>query len=207
MKRRKWLQRQMTRNKNLSNGSDIDFYEVKAKQKQGVFRSCHTKLFIRCGGVALLDDQRHTGKVVQRGGSYRMYSPRDLLWRTSNSGEDVQLESMEPVSKEMKGAKSVSPEFTVYWKQPKCRWVFEYIISNTTNSRRKAFMIWKQFHLFSTEKKNCKLIHCDEGHFFPKWLWQISFCGPGTGMKYKNRGNGTQKSIRNISTWKTGIPF
>ena len=26
-------------------------------------------------------------------------------------------------------------------------------------------------------------------------------------MKYKNRGNGTQKSIRNIPTWKTGIPF
>ena len=27
----------MTRNKNLSNGSNIDFYEVKAKQKQGGF--------------------------------------------------------------------------------------------------------------------------------------------------------------------------
>ena len=37
MKRRKSLQRLMMRNKNLSNGSDTDFYEVKAKQKHGVF--------------------------------------------------------------------------------------------------------------------------------------------------------------------------
>ena len=34
-------------------------------------------------------------------------------------GEDDQLESMEPVSKGRKGAKSVSAEFTDYWRQPK----------------------------------------------------------------------------------------
>ena len=35
------------------------------------------------------------------------------------SGEDDQLESIEPVSKERKGAKRVSAEFTDYWRQPK----------------------------------------------------------------------------------------
>ena len=35
------------------------------------------------------------------------------------SGEDDQLESIEPVSKERKGATRVSAEFTDYWRQPK----------------------------------------------------------------------------------------
>ena len=48
-----------------------------------------------------------------------MHSLRNPLWRITISWLDDQLESMEPVSKERKGAKSVAAEFTDYWRQPK----------------------------------------------------------------------------------------
>ena len=134
MKRRKWLQRLMTRNKNLSNGSDIDFYEVKAKQKHGVFWSCHTKLFIRCGEVAIFRMTRGTLEKLCREVAATGCIPQGIRFGVAPiPGEDDQLESIEPVSKERKGAKRVSAEFTDYWRQRKWRWVFEYIISNTTS--------------------------------------------------------------------------
>ena len=45
--------------------------------------------------------------------------------------EGDRLKSMEWLSKEWKGAKSVSAECTDYCGQPKWRWAFEYIFSNT----------------------------------------------------------------------------
>lgn len=45
--------------------------------------------------------------------------------------EGDRLKSMERLSKEWKGAKSVSAECTDYCVQPKWRWAFEFIFSNT----------------------------------------------------------------------------
>ena len=64
-------------------------------------------------------------------------------------------------------------------------WTYFFKHQVLADPKRKALMIWKRFHGVTTEKTNCTLIHWERGHFFPKWPWQISFCGPGTGMKYE----------------------
>ena len=63
----------------------LTFMKWKLNRNKGFFWSCQTKLFVGCCEVALPDNQRHATKVVQRGGSYRMYSLRNPLWRTTIS--------------------------------------------------------------------------------------------------------------------------
>lgn len=116
------------RERNLSNGSDFDFYKAKAKQKQLSYQAirwiCWIKSHFRVTRATLETFCREveaTGRIPQG----------NRFGRPPIPYEGDRLKSMEPLSKEWKGAKSVSAECTDYCGQPKWRWAFEYIFSNT----------------------------------------------------------------------------
>lgn len=120
------------RGRNVSNGSDFDFYKAKAKQKQVFF----CKVVIPSHSLDVLKSHfRVTRATLEK--FCREVEDTGRIPQGNRFGrppipcEGDRLKSMERLSKEWKGAKSVSAECTDYCGQPKWRWAFEYIFSNT----------------------------------------------------------------------------